>query len=89
MRGLCCYVWALSSCSEQGLLSSYGRAGPVSTGPRTAAPAQLPHSTWGLPDQALDSHLLHWQADSEPLDHQGSCHLSFRYDVPSLGFRYH
>ena len=39
MRGLCCYVWALSSCSEQGLLSSYGRAGPVSTGPSNCSPS--------------------------------------------------
>ena len=55
-RGLC-------SCSPQALehrLSSYGTW------------AQLLHGTWDLPGQELDPCLLHWQADSSPLSHQGS-----------------
>ena len=31
---------------------------------------------WDLPDQGLNPCLLHWQVDSQPLDHQGSPMLS-------------
>ena len=34
--------------------------------------AELLHSMWDLPDQGSKPCLLHWQADSYPLHHQGS-----------------
>ena len=42
--------------------------------------AHRPRGMWGLPrcgfspDQGLKPSLLHWQADSLPLNHQGSLH---------------
>ena len=32
-----------------------------------------------FPDQGLNLHLLHWQADSSPLSHQGSPSVSFLF----------
>ena len=34
--------------------------------------AQLLRGTWDLPDQGSNPCPLHWQADSQPLRHQGS-----------------
>ena len=34
--------------------------------------AQLLHGMWDLPDQGSNPCPLHWQADSQPLHHQGS-----------------
>lgn len=77
MQALCCYVWALSSCSEQGLLSSYGAGfscsgcsccggqALVSTRPSSrSARLSCPTARGIFLNQALDSRLLHWQADS-------------------------
>ena len=36
------------------------------------APGLSCSKTWDLLDQVLNSGLLHWQADSLPLTHQGS-----------------
>ena len=78
--GLCCYVWALSSCGEggyslvamRGLLiavaSLFVELGSVVVGHGLSCPV-----AYGIfPDQGLNPCCLHWWADSQPLDHQGS-----------------
>ena len=82
--GLHCCAWAFSSC-EQGLLSSCSAWGycsgfsSQSAGSRVLGLQQLQHSGFScsvackiFPDQGLNLCLLHWQADSYPLSHQGS-----------------
>ena len=77
LHGLC------SSCSRGGLLSSCGapHCGGFSGGAQalgcagSGAVSQRPHCsvTCGiLPDQGSNLCLLHWQADSLPLSHQGN-----------------
>ena len=39
--------------------------------------AQLPRSLWDLPGPGIEPVSLHWQTDSQPLDHQGSPLLAF------------
>ena len=50
-----------------------------------AAWASLLWGVWVFPDQGSNPYLLHWQADSLGLCHQGSCFLSFwaKRTVPS------
>ena len=67
----CCGPWArghagLSSCSSQALGHRLNSCGACGSG------ASLLHSMWDLPHQGSISCLLHWQADSLPLSHQGS-----------------
>ena len=91
--GLCCCVWAFSSCSKQRLLSSCA-AWTSCSGGFSCCRAQALESLFqqlqhagsvvvvcGLscplacgifPDQGQNLCPLHWQVDSEPLDHQGS-----------------
>ena len=85
MLGLCCCTWAFSSFREQGLLSSGGmwaahcslfscyRSGVwsvqlCSCGQRLSCPTVCEI----LPDQGPNWCSLHWQTDSQALDHQGS-----------------
>ena len=83
--GLCCYVWASSSCGECGpvLLAVLGL-------PSCVASVVADHRLWSRGsvvaahrlscslacgihlDQGLNTCLLHWQMDSLPLSHQGS-----------------
>ena len=79
-------AWAFSSCSEQGLTSSCGVQASCCGGfscRRARALGCRPQSLWctGLScptgrgifaDQGWSPHPLHWQADSQPLDHQRS-----------------
>ena len=76
-------AWAFSSCSEQGLLPRGAHAsqcGSVSCGAQALGGA-LVDVTHGLScptacgiflDKGLNPHRLHGQADSQPLDYQGS-----------------
>ena len=75
-----------SSCSEQGLLSSCSARASHCGGfsrcrarvPDVRAPVvavqelSCPTAHGILPDQGSNPCLLHWQADLQPLDHQGS-----------------
>ena len=83
--GLRFCVRAFSSCGERGppfiavrgpllLRSTDSRhAGPaiVALGPSRSAARGIP------PDQGPNPRSLHWQADSQPLRHQGSPHVCF------------
>ena len=81
--GLHCCVRALSSC-EQGLLQVHctGLLQWLLVAERRLQGARaliiaafrlyLLLGMWHLPDQGLNPCLLHWQADSYPLSHQGS-----------------
>ena len=61
-----------------------------------AQPQQLWHTDWHscptapgiFPDQGQNLCLLHWQADSLPLSHQGSLRRNLEFSVVSLGLRY-
>ena len=45
---------------------------------RCGSQAQLPCGMWEIPDQGLNPCPLNWQAESYPLDHQGSpLHISY------------
>ena len=65
-----------------------------STGSRRAGSVVVAHGTSCsaacgiLPDQGSNPCPLHWQADSQPLCHQGSPSLLFIW-VPIIGFRAH
>ena len=81
--GLCCCVWAFSSCGEQGLLC-YGaltshcggffccRAWALDAQASGVAVHRFscPTACGIFLDQGLNLCLLHWQADSLPLSHQ-------------------
>ena len=76
---------AFSSCGERGPLFITVR-GPLllqSTGSRRAGSAAVAHgpsrsAACGiLPDQGSNPRPLHWQADSQPLRHQGSPIIPF------------
>ena len=70
---LCWCTRAFSSCSKWGLLSSYstwtlGRAGSIVVDHWLSCPKAC-----GIfPDQEWNLYVLHWQADSYPLDHHES-----------------
>ena len=49
VRGLCCCMWALSSCREWGLLSSCSEQASHCCGFSCGAQAQLSRGLWGLP----------------------------------------
>ena len=71
--GLRCGAWApvivarrLSSCGSRAVERGLSSCG---------ARAQLLRDTWDPPDQGPNPRPPHWQADSQPLCHQGSpCH---------------
>ena len=83
---LCRCARAFSSCSEWGLLSSYGAKVSHCGGFSCCGPWALEHKgsvdmAWGLScptavgillDQGSNWCPLHWQTDSQPLDQQGS-----------------
>ena len=78
---------AFSSCGKRGPLFIAVR-GPLllrSTGSRRAGSAIVAHGpsrslACGIfPDQGLNPCPLHWQADSQPLRHQGSPVISYKY----------
>ena len=85
MLGLRFFVKAFSSCGERGPLFIVVR-GPLTIAASLVAEhrlqtrrlsscgsrAQLLHGMWDLPDQGSNPCPLHWQADSQPLRHQGS-----------------
>ena len=85
MLGLCFCAKAFSSCGKQGPLFIVVR-GPLtvadslvgSTGSRCAGSVVVAHgpscsAACGIfPDQGSNPCSLHWQADSQPLRHQGS-----------------
>ena len=83
--GLHCCAWAFSSCSEWGLLFTVVHgpliavASPaVEHGLQNASSVAVVHrsslsTAYGiLPDQGSNLRPLHWQADSQPMHHQGS-----------------
>ena len=76
--GHCCYMWAFSSCSEQELLPSCVHELLLLQSTGVRASVVVVHRTSCLepcgifPDQGSNLCPLHWQADSQPLDHQGS-----------------
>ena len=94
--GLHCFTQAFSSCSEQGLLSSCSVQASDCGG--FSCFRALAQSAWvsvavayGLSclvacriflDQGSDPCPLHWQADTQPLDHQGT-HFSY---ISRIGF---
>ena len=53
----------VSSCGPQALEHGTGNCGPW---------AWLPPGVWDLPGSGIRLCLLHWQVDSQPLNHQGS-----------------
>ena len=83
--GLCFCARAFSSCGKRGPLFIAVR-GPLTIMASLVAKhrlqtrrlsnhgswAQLLHGMWDLPRQGSNPCLLHWQADSQPLRHQGS-----------------
>ena len=89
--GLCFCARAFSSCGERGATLHRGaRASSLSrplllrsTGSRRAGSAIVAHrpscsAACGIfPDQGSNPCPLHWQADSQPLRHQGSPKLFF------------
>ena len=98
MLCLCFCVRALSSCGKRGPLLIAMR-GPLttwplslrSTGSRRAGSAIVAHgpicsAACGIfPDQGPNPCPLHWQADSQPLRHQGSPLMLF-YNMIDNGF---
>ena len=69
MLGLC-YCAQASHCSG---FSCYGAQASVIVAHRLSCPTAC-----GIfSGQRLNLCLLHWQADSQPLEHQGSLHSSF------------
>ena len=97
MLGLRFCARAFSSCSERGHSSSWcaglSLSRPLllwSTGSRRAGSVVVARgpscsAAYGiLPDQGTNPRPLHWQADSQPLRHQGSPYLSFKYISSSI-----
>ena len=91
MLGLRFCARAFSSCSERGPLFIAVR-GPLllrSTGSRCAGSVVVAHgpscsAACGIfPDQGWNPCPLHWQADSQPLRHQGSPPPHFPFKVTS------
>ena len=96
--GLHCHTRAFSSCGEWCLLSSCGARASHCSGFSRGGAWALAHvgsvavvlglscsTACGIfPDQGLNLCLLHWQADSLPLSHQGS--LNFVLDLSSSPF---
>ena len=83
--GLCFCARAFSSCGKWGPLFITVR-GPLTIAAslvvehrlqmcrlsNCGSQAQLLHGMWDLPRPGLEPVSLHWQADSQPLCHQGS-----------------
>ena len=72
-------LWQAGATLHRGARASHHRGLPLlSTGSRRAGPAIVAHgpscpAACGiLPDQGPNPRPLHWQADSQPLHHQGS-----------------
>ena len=88
--GLICCMRAFSSCSEWGLRSSCGAQASRYCGAETlehrvsslSPEAQLLGSMWNLPFNLCP---LYWQADAQPLDHQGSPFLILFTDHSGYG----
>ena len=90
MLGLRFCAWAFSSCGKWGPLLIAVR-GPLTVAASLAAEhklqtrslsscgsrAQLLCGVWDPPDQGSNPCPLHWQAESQPLRHQGSPHGLF------------
>ena len=84
--GLCCCMWAFSSCRQQGLLSSYTTRASHCGGFSSCGAWAVGHvgsvlvahrlscstACGSFLDQGSNPYPLHWQADSSPLSHQGS-----------------
>ena len=91
MLDLSCCPQALSSCGEQGLLSScsawtsycgafsYDGAQILDSVPRGLSCLR---ACGTFPDQVLNPCPLHWQADSQSLDHQGRPGVSISESLP-------
>ena len=87
--GLHCFLQSFSSCSERGLLSNCGMWASHYSGfscCREWALGRLwsiivahgiscPVACGIFPDQGLNLCTLHWQVDSQPLDHQRSPYM--------------
>ena len=89
--GLCCFAQTFSSCSKQGPPSSCCAEAPHCSGFSCCRAQTL--GTWAsvfvahrlsrssacgiFPDQGSNPCLLHWQADSHPVSHQGSLSMPF------------
>ena len=71
---LCCFELAVSSCGR-GLLAAVGSPlvehGCASFSSCGSPRPSCPMACGIFPDQGSNPWLLHWQADSQPLDHQG------------------
>ena len=90
--GLCCCVWAFSSCSKPGQLSSCSaqashcsgfsccRAQALGAWASLAVALGLSCFTacWIFQDQESNLCPLHWSVDSQALDHQGSPKISLK-----------
>ena len=73
--GLCCCSWAFSSC-EWGLLSGCGVQAPGERAQRLEHVGLVAPEAGGIsPDQGSNPCTLHWQVNSQPLDHKGSAVL--------------
>ena len=87
--GLCCCTQAFSSCRLWGLFSYGAEASHCRGFSCCRAQAQWPWCTGSLAcgiflDQDLNLCSLHWQADSYPLDHQGTPGTVIVLSIPRL-----
>ena len=87
-------MWAFSSCSTQASHCSgfsYCRARALGAWASLAVALRLSCFTrcWIFPDQGLNLCPLHWQLDSQALDHQGTLKISLKVKIaqscPSSG----
>ena len=76
MLGLHCCTQAFSSCGERGLLFIVVYGLLIAVVSLVAHTLSCPMTCGFFPDQESNSCPLHWQADSQPLDHQGSPPIS-------------
>ena len=76
MRGLHCCTWALSSCREQGLLAV---ASLVAEHGLSSCRLHCHVACRIFPNQGSNQFPLHWQLDSQPLNHQGNLKSSFKH----------
>ena len=83
--GLCCCARAFSSCGEQGAALLCGARALCARASVVVAHGLRCSVACGIfPDQGSNPCPLHWQADSQPLHHQGSPGVTFLKAVKVL-----
>ena len=85
--GLHCWAWGVLCVAVHGVLTEVVSL-VMSTGSTVVGHRLSCSKACGIfPDQGLNPCLLHWQADSLPLSHQGSPHevLIYRGDIVTTG----